>query len=216
MRKPRNRSPWRAFFLLGVLLVMGLLTWIFIGKARERKEFVSKVDPATGYRCRFTIGAGWKHTREDRRFMGNGDFGNPPDRFLSAPSNTLLQWITVHLLHRSQSPSEPAEISLFVQATSSQNEVALQDGYPAVPPVTPPLSEHHLIIDDCRATLETYPYPGTSTAHETDLLICTPDRKAVFQLIAYSAMQGDGTDREMQEIIRSFHIEKVPGPDSKR
>lgn len=209
----RRKRPVRPLIvLLAAVLLVGSAGFLWMRKMQERKEFVSDVEPATGYRCRFTIGVGWKHNREDRRFVGSWDVGMPPDRFSSTPSNPLLQWITGHLLHRPQAEADPAEISLFVEAIGSPAEASFLNGYPDRPEVTPPLSKRHLIIDGCRAILETHPYSGTSTAHETDLVICTPDRKVFFEVISYSSMQGDPADRELEQIIRSFHIEKVSKP----
>lgn len=214
--KRRKRSSRFPVVLSIAVLLVGLSGFFWAKKMQERTEFVSDVERTTGYRCRFTIGAGWKHSQEDSLLMVSSDLGNPPDRFSPPPPNPLLQWISLHLLHRPTPQSEPAAISLFVEATGSPAEAPLQNGYPEFPEATPPLSKRYLIIDGCRSTLATYPYSGTSTGHETHLLICTPDHKVIFQFIAYSSMQGDQTDRELQEIIRSFHMEQVAAPSGKK
>ena len=54
--KPASRPRWKSVTLLAIVLIAGVVaTCLFVGKARERKEFVSMT--VSGYRCRFLFEA---------------------------------------------------------------------------------------------------------------------------------------------------------------
>ena len=60
-----KRSQWK---LLAIAVVLGVVGWCLgVRKRFGRKVFVSNVDIATGYRCRFTIPSAWERRSEERR-----------------------------------------------------------------------------------------------------------------------------------------------------
>ncbi|MCW3095800.1 MAG: hypothetical protein JWL77_1418 [Chthonomonadaceae bacterium] len=92
-----SRSRRKPLPVLATALVMGVVgLWLWIGKTNERKEFVGNIDPASGYRCRFTISPSWKRK--------NRDFGMEPwslteyDSFIVPPS-PIRQWVDSKLIY---------------------------------------------------------------------------------------------------------------------
>lgn len=205
----KRKSKRKLRVLLVAVLLVGLAGFLWARKMLERKEFVSQIDPVSGYRCRFTVGAGWK--------QGGAGIGDEAIveafHFIPPPGNPVLQWIADHLLHHS--PSNAADNSIEVDVISIPNgtSLPLRNGYPDASIWGPNLSERHFKIDGCLASVATIKYFSVSSSgYLTGLLIYTPDEKRFYEGIAVYSTRGDATDREMQQIIRSFHIEKVDKP----
>lgn len=208
LRRRRRRAVRPLFVLLVALLLIGLAAFSCLWKMQEREEIVSRVDPTTGYRCRFTVGADWTQR--------SNPFHVLPYEFEQHPANPIRQWISEHLFRRALPHRKHSLIQFYAIGGYRAAFVPLNDGYPDAHYWHAGRSVRHLKIDGCPATAVTYSNPGEYFPEETDFLICTPDFKVVYQVLAYYSEAGDATDREMQEIIRSFHVEKVDKPTGKR
>lgn len=201
--RKRRRSLLPLGVLLFALLVFGLAGFLWVRETQERKEFFSKVDAATGYQCRFTMGADWKIERG----TPSGEGYSQVDQFQPPPPGPIQQWINDHLLHR---PPLSANHGIWLMTYPYQTALGfpLQNGYPDLGQPNPS-SSRNLIIDGCHSTLTTLTYSGKRSIHSTSLFVITPDHKVLYNVLATSPAKGDQIDREVQEIIRSFHIEKV-------
>jgi hypothetical protein len=202
-----GRKRRRSLLPLGVLFIavvlIGLAGFLWMRKMQERKEFVSKVDAATGYQCRFTMGADWKIERGTPA----GEGYSQVDQFQPPPPGPIQQWINDHLLHR---PPLSANHGIWLMTYPYQTALGfpLRGGYPDLSQPNPS-SSRNLIIDDCPSTLTTFTNPRNPSFNMTTLFVITPDHKVVYHVEAAYPANGDQIDREVQEIIRSFHVGKV-------
>lgn len=210
-RQPLLRSRGKALAGIAAVLMVGLVgLCVWSRKPPKRREFISPVAPTTEYRFRLTVGEGWKILKQQSAWEINDTM------YIAPPDPTPVEkWMADHLLPRPKRIHIPS-IMLTVQHPLSQNEMPLQHGYPSVS-APGSLSLRHLLIDGCPTTVDTIQLPDQGPAYRGTVLIAyTPDRELKYTLLAASYMAGDQTDHEMQNIIHSFHIQKVPGPDSKK
>ena len=210
-----SRSGWKPVAVLTVALSVVVAAGLWVRQGQKRAEFLGNVDPASGYRCRFTLSSNW-HRHEDR----SGRASDVVDfyRFTPPEIGPILRWIETHIPHRSKPTQLPPfiapEIYLITNHVRQSSDIApLLNGYPIVPRLGEPLTERHITIDSCPATIvedaltDTVPPIRTAT-----LLVYTPDRKVVYSVNAFFLVPENQGDREIQAIIASFHIEKVAVP----
>jgi hypothetical protein len=200
-------KPRRQLIAILAMLAVGV-AWscLLVGKARERKEFVSPVDNA-GYRYRFTMSSAWKN--DIVRYWDNIGVPMPELSFSSPAPNPERRWINDHLLHIP--PSNPDKIYLRQELPlrSAGVRSSIVDGYPEPFDWFPTQrrSIRHFRIDG---------YPATSDEcdiarfHLESLLVYVADHRRVYEVTGVSeSANHDQLHREMQAIIDSFHIEKV-------
>jgi hypothetical protein len=203
MKKVRTSTPktlWKRLAILAIVLVIGIVaSCLALRKPQERNVFVGRIDPVSGYRCRFTLSPEW---REDKSQKGNASLS--VDYFFPPPGNPIHAWIATYLLH--QAASDPT-ITLLSPRNSIVQVFQMQAGYPAM--IRPPLhfTQHHLRINGFPATIINASYKSDTA---TLLLVYIPDHSVSYRMIGtgtpYNAAE---TNREMQAIIASFHVEKV-------
>ena len=214
-----SRVRWKAFAALLVVVgvVMAYLL-IRMGMARERTEFVGNVDPTSGYRCRFTISSdGKRNTPEGRRQaapVNQIEVFNP----VRSPAR---RWMEDHLLHR-QAANAPMIVLFAVPMVPNhlRGSFHIVEGYPelTLPGKSRLVTHRHLHIGGGLATVCTLEGAMPSAPIRTSfLLVYLPDCFLLYAVIGSSeTLDFAPTDREMQAIISSFHIEKVIPTGGKR
>lgn len=126
------------------------------------------------------------------------------------PPNPMMSWIARRLFHHVL-PSENSPIIALMRLRPSAKMFHIRDGYPEViwgNPPSPNISQRHLQIDGFPATVVTHTnkyYRGTW------LIVSVPDCPVAYVVTACDTPADMGkSSREMQAIIASFHVEKVP------
>lgn len=218
--KPTRRSGLKYFAVISAVLVIGGGgAWLFTGEAHERQEFIEQSDPASGYRCRFTVASDYQQ-REDV-VQGTSIFTTkPPD-----PKWYYLQ--TKILRHP---PPETPVISLKHFSEKDASLVPIRNGYPApVMDVSDQiLAVRHFQIDlGCPVTVVTYIENGKDRSNRCiDMYVSLPSGRNVYRLSGHIS-EGNpfvsdykivlkrnvaALDREMEAILSSFHVEKIVVP----
>ena len=201
-------TRWKTLVALAAVAVVGIVAaCLLICKAQERKEFVGSVDPVSGYRCRFTLSSAW------RKYDGLIDCYPPEveeeDLFLPAPRNPMMSWIALRLFHHVFPPANSPTIALMRLQPNTQR-FHVRDGYPEpawVNPSSPEFTLRHLRIDVFPATVVTQ---TNKNYRGTWLIISVPNFPVLYAVHNYDAPADiTQSDREMQAIISSFHVEKV-------
>jgi hypothetical protein len=211
-KQARGKKPLA--FLFVALSVGVVVSWTFVRKAQERQEFIGKVDPATGYRCRFTLAPHWHCT--DHRSVGNEE-RTDYDVFSPLPLSALSRWTEAHLFHPATSstargPSTPSEIYLISQPIRQQDVgyYHLRNGYPIVDVRGETVSERHFMVDGCHATLSQKSFFINPSIEAITFCLYTPNRTVMYLLQTNVFLERNNVEREMQAIVASLHIEKVP------
>jgi len=202
--RKRRRSSLSLGLLLIAVLLIGLIGFLWMRKMQERQEFVSNVDAATGYQCRFTVDADWKIERAPP--SRQGDIQVEVARFDPLPPGPIHQWINDRILHRA-----PRSLNHGIWLMTSPQQTAqlpLRGGYPDLRRWHPS-SARNMIIDGCASTLATFTGPRRSPFKFTRLYVITPDHTVVYNVDFAYLKKGDQMDKEVQEIIRSFHVKKL-------
>jgi hypothetical protein len=209
----------RRFLVPLCAVVFGVIVCcIGIGKMQERTEFVGKVDPNSGYRCRFTVPASWQHYNRprysDEQDIMDGSY------FVPLAKSPVRQWIETHFLLASRTAgrsliSERAPLDYHATHLSpTYRTVHIQGGYPEITEVRSwKISREHLRIDGYAATLSRVDVPiwnRSRTDHGIWLVVYLPDQATVY-VVGNPSVSPDFEQmaREMQMIISSFHVEKV-------
>jgi len=131
------------------------------------------------------------------------------------PPTPIRSWINSHILHRLA--PDPPEIDLLDGKINAFNGTAkIVDGYPELPAAGPGqiLSHRHIRIDGNPATVFTGSYVNSGKSYYgTTLLVYVPNESLMY-IVGGGASVSDAApvNREMQAIISSFHVEKVPVP----
>lgn len=210
--KPRRRSPWKLLAGFGLLTLLIPATYGLMGSTRpERKEFVSRVHPISGARCRFTLSADWLI----RKFSYEQSEEAPEAyTFTAPPPNSVQRWTDRYLRHHEK--YEPS--ILYLTSYNAQHlpgHLKILMGFPEtnLPPSVHVVTHRNLQLDHCPATLITL---EQSTAHSNRgsyLLVYGPDQEFVYIMgSATTPSNADQADREIQAIMASFHVEKVAPP----
>jgi hypothetical protein len=194
--KRSRRTPIIAIPL--VLMVGGLALSGFVRKAQERQEFVGPVDPATGYRCRFTLATEWK--RDGNTF--------------TAPL-PIYQRINRFLFHRPTDDPPTIWLDRF-SVKEHSGRFSLVDEYPELHTDLPAR-----VIVQSRVQIDGYPAtrgewgigPVKPTNRTAFLLVYVPKASTVYQLMGWSQGSHQAAD-EMAALIDSFHIEKAVVPSN--
>jgi hypothetical protein len=204
-----KRSRYAVAGLAAVLVVVVIAAWVSLRRPQERKEFVGQVDPATGYRCRFLLSTAWKP--QDISF----DEKLPPDIAFTLTPSPIRQWINTRLLHKAA--PYPLMIQLTRLRTHNKNKSAwhIVEGYPEYLPNPAFTTTHqHLHIDSYPTTRGRWEWkqPGRTMVYGTFLFVYIPEKSTGYILGATyeNAAELAVIDQEMNAIIASFHIEKVP------
>ncbi|MCW3095878.1 MAG: hypothetical protein JWL77_1496 [Chthonomonadaceae bacterium] len=216
----RSGRPRRKHLaILVAVLVMGAgVAWGLSAMRQKRKEFVGRVDPTSGLRCRFTLAADW--VREDRLASWGQSSGHLPqglldiDRFSAPPPGPIHKWITTHLFPSSASQRVvPAINFTSLQAGTGLPYYQIQSGYPepsSVPRGSLTYTHRHLQIDGCPATMITASnkkYSGSA------VMVYVPNRSIAYIVSGYAAPEDMALiNHEMQEVVSSFHIQNVAAP----
>lgn len=214
-----RRFIWKPLTILTVMLSVGVAAGLWIRQGQKRTAFFGNVDKASGYRCRFTLSSNWH--RHDSLSELASDVVDVMS-FTPPELSPVLRWIGSHIPHRSESTQLPPfitpEISLITNTVRQPSDASLfLNGYPIVNERGRLLTERHLNIDGCPATVvETDLTDTTPPIRAATLLVYTPDRKVVYIVRAFLLVPENQGDREMEAIIASFHIEKVAPPTGKR
>jgi len=198
-----KRTRWRPFAFIAFALVIVVIGAVVTGKMKERKEFIGRLDQATGYRCRFTLAPNWQRVNlaQDTQWISQ-------ENFSPSPPNPIRAWITTHLFHQAVSSHDSLMITVISPKRSRFPFVQSQAGYPELPPYSPRtvLAHRHTRIDGFPATV-------IRTDAQTFLLVCLPDNTAWYIVTDSGTLSNSAqADREMQSVIASFHIEKVAAP----
>jgi hypothetical protein len=187
---------------------------------QKRTEFVGRVDPTSGLRCRFTLAADWK--REDMLASWGQSMRHLPqglldiDRFSASPPGPVYRWITTHLFPSSAAQKVVPGIYLTsVQAGTGLPYYQIQSGYPepsSRPQGSLTYTHRHLQIDGCPATMIT---ASNKKYSGSGVMVYVPNRSIAYIVSGYAA-PGDMAliNHEMQEIVSSFHIENAAAPSS--
>ena len=209
-----KRARWKAFAALAAVLVVAVVALcLFIGKARERKEYVSQMDPRSGYRCHFTLSSDWrKGSWSPSALYGRTQELDYIKSFVPTPPNPIMSWIATHLFHQAGiSVLPPSILLLSLKANEMKYYFRVQAGYPE--PLRGGqgqltiLIHRHLRIDGFPATIVT---EAGQYCNGVTLLVYVPDHSMSYEVNGLAATQDAASlDREMQAIIASFHIEKV-------
>jgi len=212
-----KRARWKPLVVLAALVAVGMIAFcLFMKNAQERKEFVGNVDSRSGYRCRFTLSPSWRVSASDidtsPGVLDNAVF-NP------VPQSPIRAWIDRTLLHR-QAARQPMIGLTTVTTKEAENYSAFhfQAGYPEMTLGSTQhiLKQRRLWIDGCPATVVTFGLALSRSRTHTLLTATVPDRSIIFSIMDGST-QSDDMNREMEAIISSFHVERVPvGASGKR
>jgi hypothetical protein len=190
-----------------------MMSCLFLRKIQQRKAYVSEIDPASGYRCRFTISAAWNIDVPTVWDSSGEDMGCAS--FTASPPGPVSRWISARLLHRP--PSDPARIHLAI-STLDRFPRGLKDGYPRAVSFSrsQPLVLQHLHIHGCPATLcqsegKRYGKPCRATF----LFVYAPTPKMMYVVFGLSDISNsDQIYREIQDIGASFRVENARIPVS--
>jgi hypothetical protein len=194
----------------------------FIGKMHERTEFVGKMDPNSGYRCRFTISSNWHN-----EVNASPDYPNMIDHdMFIAPTNPMGQWIECHLLHHGMADPPLIHLNTYPGRWVS-DLIVFQNGYPEPSPLPnhQPVPHRHRWIDGFPATIEDddFTIPNGILYHSVCLYVYVPNHAILYTVLATAGPLGsedrrqiEQIDHEMEAIIASFHVEKVAPAGGKR
>ena len=203
---------WKLITVFIAVSAVVLGACVLIRKAQERQEFVSSVDPISGYRCRFLLSPNWQHfdsslTVRPGPTLRSSHFTRPP--------NPVRLWIDSHF--RPNRADLSPTITLFNTYITTNARVGDLENYPepAVWSSQRVETVRHLKIDDCPATVFT---ARAGTARTTGLVVAVPGQSFRFNLVGSTENSSmPSIDGEMQTIISSFHMEKIPpAPSGKR
>ena len=196
----------RSKVLLGygvALLIVVTATWLWIARMREPHLFVGKVDPETGYRCRFTHG--FALTQTQRPNSGNSllDYA-----VFTPPSGHLRQWLESHLFHQPVAATpQDSQIVLYSLAGIRIDRLNISHRNDIV-------EQHDIRLSGYPATLlHLDSWNGGKHTRGTELYVYGPDH-TLFYYISGSAEGAnyERVDKEMQAIIASFRLERVAPP----
>ena len=190
--KPKSRARWKPVAILAIVLTVGVVaTCLSLRNAQERTTFFGAIDPMTGYRCRITLSSGWKQEPAEA--------DNPS--FVAPPLSPIRKWIDRYLLH--QPVTEPASINL---SGGSLANFTLREGYPERSMRT---GEH--LRTQRRFHIHDYPATLVELDNGEYLFVYVPAAATVYRVAGVSGASGtDRLQREMQGVIASFQVEKVP------
>jgi len=214
--KTTRRFRWKPLGVLtAVLVVVVVATCLFVGKAQEQKEFVSQMDPESGYRCRFTVSSDW-HKDSNSASGVPGSAFLYMDSFSPAPPNPIMSWISTHLFHQTETAMLPPNISLICPRPHATRSIfQVQAGYPELVHRNQVNSNRitthrHLRIDGFPAIVTTV---ADKSYNGTMLIVYVPDHSVSYVVNGGTDTQNAApVNLEMQAIISSFHVEKVPAP----
>jgi hypothetical protein len=196
-----SRGRWKPLAARAVILVVGVvMPGLLIGKIWERQEFVGRVDPASGYRCRFTVSAEWK------RRLNTPDPAEPfeSEAFTLAHS-PIGEWIDNHLLHRSL--SDPPTIDLLDGRLNGRAGRGVTEFKPSFLGSDQTDTDHRFKIDGYPSVVLTM---RSGWHYETKLIVYVPEVTVVYEISCKTEDEDIArVESEMQEIISSFHIDKV-------
>ena len=204
---------------LGVLVVvLGLgtiVSLVIVGKMRERRPFVGKV--VAGYQCRFTLATDWKPVEDS----SNVTTDMPEYHAFTGIEPPIRVWISTHIFHRSRTAPRALEPTLVMETDSAHGRpdvIQIRQGYPEpnLLGFGQVLAERHLQIDGCQATVVRIELAlGGPPIRGTFLCVSTPGASYTYLIGSVSDIpNSDRADREMQEIVTSFHIDKLAPPTS--
>jgi hypothetical protein len=209
-----SRSRRKPIAVLATVLVVGAVAaclMIRSGMATERKELRFERDPVLGCQYRFTVSSNWQVTMPLVGVHSGIPIGDLS--LTAAPPTPFRQWMNDHLLRRSS--SDPASIQTTSYLLKRARIIRLVNGYPEMrtPPQSRTLEHRHLRIDGYPATLSRWEQAIGGKNYQTTLLsIYFPESSAMYDMYGISDPQNaDQIHREIQQIIASFHIEKVTG-----
>jgi len=206
------RSRWK--LLIALVVVPGtVMLCLFVGKMRERKEFIA--DAVDGFRYRCALSTDWQSTKDDTHYLVK-----MPGIYNFAPAPSLIQeWISSHLGQpypvKGNFPAVPTVIQMHTNSVRSpNNSILIQAGYPEPkwggmrPHI---LTERHLRIGSYPATVLTWEMANTGfSEHGTALLVYQTENGNTYVVSGMAEPQSGGrVDREMEGIVESFHVEKV-------
>jgi hypothetical protein len=218
-----KRARWKSLVALAAVLTAGVVaSCLLISKIHERKEFVGKVED--GYRCRFTFSPtwqqyveyGWEHVSPPRP-----DYVDDA-HFKPLPPSPVRQWMSAHLFHQ---PAWPPDAHTFGISSCRREDfpcrIRLVGGHPE--PIwvgnEQGLTQRHLIIDGCPATLIQRPLVVSGTPCQwTLMLVYKPNNAFLYAVGGLTRITNDNWfHEEMEKIVSSFHVERVAaGAISKR
>ncbi|MCW3098547.1 MAG: hypothetical protein JWL77_4165 [Chthonomonadaceae bacterium] len=221
-----SRSRWKSLAVLAAVMAVGVVgSYLFLARMGERKEFVGKVDPASGLRCRYTVASGWGHNigqllggsaanswKKITSSPGESHWELDAEWFTAPPPLPIQEWIDSHLGRR-PNPGSPSIDQRTYRASDLSKSVRIQDRYPeaVLSPRARLITRSHLRIDGYPATVDVtdvpyYRYKGMFA------YIYVPDQRILYAMyFSAPASEFAPLEREMQAIIASFHIEKVTG-----
>lgn len=192
MPTPKQKQRRSLASIVAVLFV-GVPVCLCLGKAQGRKEFVGKVDPVTGYRCRFLIGSNWQEERDT----------------FTAPLSAY-QRLTNIVFHRAE--GDPPEIWLYQWSAEEPNpRFHMLKGYPEENVDSPAwiVEQRHVRIKGQPATVgESEILTAGPASRATFLLVYVPAARTVYELGGFS-LGSPLAYQEIQGILSSFHVEKV-------
>jgi len=195
----KKRVRWKFLAaLIAVVAVGGVAIGLFVRQAQKRTTFWTDVGPMMGYRYRITLSAEWKKGEESTVYSPS---------FVESQGSPIRQWVQHHLWLRKA--AEPLKIDM----NSLPLEFSPTDGkYPELIPEigSRVLVQRQLHIDGCAATLVGFMNPS-GTHYEEHLVVYVPASTTVYSVNGFSDPSGAvRLDHEMQEVVASFHTEKIP------
>jgi hypothetical protein len=196
--KSINSTQRKALSVLAVIITVGAIALCLpLGKG-NRKDFVGRVYPGTGYRCRFALSSAWKREHNTKETLGW--MWIVEDSFVAPSENPIWHWITLHLFPQKVSAGNARSISLdIIQTKGDPFRYYIVDEYPH------PFYSHHLRPSPARRLIIDG-YPATVTT----VIVYVPDHSVSYVVNGGTDTQNAApVNREMQAIISSFHVEKV-------
>jgi hypothetical protein len=206
----RKKSLGFLVFVLGLATIVSLL---LVGKMRERRPFFGKV--VAGYQCRFMLATDWEPAEDSLTVSTD----MPEYHAFTKTEPPVRTWISNHIFHRPLSPAGALEPTLMMEIDSAHGRpdvIQIRQGYPEpnLQGMGQVLAERHLQIDGSRATVVLVELAlGGPPIRGTFLCVYIPGASHTYLVGSVADLpNSDRSDREMQAIVASFHVDKVSSP----
>lgn len=203
---PQKRSQ-PGWWIVGVLFLVSAGVLISWSSRPRRIEYVSNIDPNTGYRCRFTIAADWKLYRSPD-YPGPNPTILDYQTFTPRPKPPLIEWICMRVLHQDLKVKHKDFMMLHCPSEYASAFI-VEEGYPQQldTPAQQVCSRRHMRLDGQPATLTAY----AASNNYGYVLLVKPKQQTIFYEFAFSAEEANvpGLQDEMEQIASYFRLEKV-------
>ena len=168
-------------------------------KTHGREEFIGKIDPVSGVRCRLTVPLGYERSDSSlpsrhNRILDSASFETPSGPTLSRPDSEPPK------IHIESSKAEDITDYIRIQAGYPERVKHLDDAV---------VAQRHTLVDGRPANLlqMSRPYYGRT------LYVYVPNANIVYRVtVIAEPPDAEPIDREMQAILSSFRVEQAAVP----